>query len=356
MPHRQVGSADARGALLAGLAVFAAVHAARACQTPDSSRSSTRWVYDGLMVLAVRHRRIARVSRRPRACRLDRASPSRSAPGRSARSGIAVFEPETYPSMADVGLHRLLPAPVRRASCCCSARASASIAGTLWLDGLTAALAAAALGAAVLVEVVLDARRARPRPVVDEPRLPARRRPPALRGRSASSRSTRWRPGPPLAPPRARRARDGARGRDLPLPVADGTYVEGDVDRHPLAGRAAAHRVLRLDARPHERERLEVEGRPLLAVPAVCALVATGILVYDHFTGSTCSRSSSRRATLVLVVVRLARHVPREPPPLRADPPGGDDRRADRPRQPPQAPHRPRAPARRRDGRSRRSS
>ena len=31
-------------------------------------------------------------------------------------------------------------------------------------------------------------------------------------------------------------------------------------------------------------EGLEVEGRPLLAVPAVCALVATGILVYDHFT------------------------------------------------------------------------
>ena len=31
------------------------------------------------------------------------------------------------------------------------------------------------------------------------------------------------------------------------------------------------------------REGLEVEGRPLLAVPAVCALVATGILVYDHF-------------------------------------------------------------------------
>ena len=39
--------------------------------------------------------------------------------------------------------------------CCSSVAESRSVAGTLWLDGLTASVAAAALGAALLLEVVL---------------------------------------------------------------------------------------------------------------------------------------------------------------------------------------------------------
>ena len=53
-------------------------------------------------------------------------------------------------------------------------------------------------------------------------------------------------------------------------------------------------------------EGLEVEGRPLLAVPAVCALVSTGILVYDHFIRVNLLAIALSSAALMLIVVRLA--------------------------------------------------
>jgi diguanylate cyclase (GGDEF)-like protein len=51
---------------------------------------------------------------------------------------------------------------------------------------------------------------------------------------------------------------------------------------------------------------LTVEGRPLLAVPAVCAVIATGILVYDHFTRLNILAVVLATGTLALLVVRLA--------------------------------------------------
>ena len=64
---------------------------------------------------------------------------------------------------------------------------------------------------------------------------------------------------------------------------SNGTYVEGTwVDiLWPAAMLLIASSAWLPD---RTRAGLEVEGRPLLAVPAVCVLVATGILVYDHFT------------------------------------------------------------------------
>ena len=59
--------------------------------------------------------------------------------GRSARLWYAIFKPETYPSMADLGLHRASTCCCTSASSCCSARVRARSAGTLWLDGITAA-------------------------------------------------------------------------------------------------------------------------------------------------------------------------------------------------------------------------
>ena len=46
-------------------------------------------------------------------------------------------------------------------------------------------------------------------------------------------------------------------------------------------------------------------GAPLLAVPATCALVATGILVYDHFHRVNLLALVLATATLLLVIVRL---------------------------------------------------
>ena len=74
---------------------------------------------------------------------------------------------------------------------------------------------------------------------------------------------------------------------------ANGTYVEGTwVDiLWPTSLLLIAASAWMSD---RTREGLEVEGRPLLAVPAVCALVATGILVYDHFTRAQPARGRPR--------------------------------------------------------------
>jgi two-component system cell cycle response regulator len=85
---------------------------------------------------------------------------------------------------------------------------------------------------------------------------------------------------------------------------AEGTYVEGTwVDvMWPAAMLLIASSAWMPD---RTREGLDVEGRPLLAVPAVCALVATGILVYDHFVRVNLLAIALASATLVLVIVRL---------------------------------------------------
>ena len=85
---------------------------------------------------------------------------------------------------------------------------------------------------------------------------------------------------------------------------ANGTYVEGTwVDiLWPTALLLISASAWMPD---RTREGLEVEGRPLLAVPAVCALVATGILVYDHFTRLNLLAVVLASATLALVIVRL---------------------------------------------------
>jgi diguanylate cyclase (GGDEF)-like protein len=54
-----------------------------------------------------------------------------------------------------------------------------------------------------------------------------------------------------------------------------------------------------------DERRLTIEGRPLLAVPAVCALASIGILVYDHFEHVNLLAVVLATATLLLVVLRL---------------------------------------------------
>ena len=82
---------------------------------------------------------------------------------------------------------------------------------------------------------------------------------------------------------------------------AEGTYVEGTwIDiLWP-----AALLLIALSAWMPDRTRagLEVDGRPLLAVPAGCALVATGILVYDHFIQVNLLAIVLATTTLLLVV------------------------------------------------------
>ena len=215
----------------------------------------------------------------------------------------AVFVPESYPSMADagyigfylllyVGMVLLLRSRAR------------TIAGTLWIDGATAALAAGAVGAAVIFALVADVTAGSTSVVVTNLAYPLGDVL-LLSAVFGVFALTGWRPG----------LRWGLLGLGvLSTTLADsiylfqsaeGTYVEGTwIDiLWP-----AALLLIAASAWVNDRTRagLSVEGRPLLAVPAVCALAATAILVYDHFNRLNMLAIVLASATLGLVIVRLA--------------------------------------------------
>jgi diguanylate cyclase (GGDEF)-like protein len=212
----------------------------------------------------------------------------------------AVFATE-YPLVADagfIGFYVLLYAGI----VLLLRERARPIAGSLWLDGVTASLAAGAIGAAVLVERVLERTGGSTssvavglaRPLGDVLLLSAVFGVFSLTG---------WRPG--------RRWLLLGLGA-LATAVADsvylfqttaGTYVEGAwIDILWPAS------MLLIACAAWVRDRrgpLEVEGRPLLAVPTACALASTAILVYDHFRPVNLLAIVLSTAVLLLVSVRL---------------------------------------------------
>jgi two-component system cell cycle response regulator len=259
----------------------------------------TRWFYQGLIVLSVAIAGFRAVTvKRDRVAwgviTLSLASWS------FAEIYTIVVRPPNYPSLADFGWLAFYPL-VYVGIVLLMRRRARSIAGTLWIDGLTASAAAAALGAAVLVEVVLRTTEGSlsavatnlAYPLGDVLLLSAVFGVFSLSG---------WR-----LEPRWVVLGLGV----LATAIADAiylfqvdTYQEGtalDVlwpaSTLLIAGAAWA------DERG-ERS-LAIEGRPLLAVPAACALVSIGILVYDHFQHVNLLAVILATVTLLLVVVRL---------------------------------------------------
>jgi diguanylate cyclase (GGDEF)-like protein len=290
-----------RAASAAGLAVFAAY---TLFAPPDDVYFTifNTWVYDGLMVLAC-------VIAGSHAYLVERERAAWTLITLALLSWTfgeiywAIVNPETYPSPADWGY--ILFYPLLYAGMVLLLRSRArTIGGTLWLDGATAALAAAALGAAVIFEKVVGATEGSTSVVITNLSYPLGDVL-LLSAVFGVFSLTAWRP--------------GLRWLLLGLGVlstaladivylfqsAAGTYVEGTwIDiLWP-----AAMLLVASSAWVHDRTRegLAVEGRPLLAVPAACALVATGILVYDHFTRLSILAVVLSTATLGLVVVRLA--------------------------------------------------
>ena len=300
MPHRRWVQLT-RVAAAAGLAVFAAY----TLWAPADDRFFTlfnTWVYDGLMVLA---------------CVIAGSHAYLVAKDRAAWIVItaalgcwtlgeiwyAVFKPETYPSMADagyiafylllyVGIVLLLRSRAR------------SIGGTLWLDGATAALAAGALGAAVIFEIVVGATEGSTSVVVTNLAYPLGDVL-LLSAVFGVFSLTAWRPGLRWLLLGLGVLSTAAADIIYLFQSAEGTYAEGTwIDiLWPAAMLLVASSAWVGD---RTREGLAVAGRPLLAVPAVCALVATGILVYDHFARVNVLAIILATAALVLVVVRLA--------------------------------------------------
>ena len=214
----------------------------------------------------------------------------------------AVFRPDGYPSLADVGFIAFYPLMYVGMVLLLRSRAR-SIGGTLWLDGATAALAAGALGAAVIFELVVDTTHGSTSAVVTNLAYPLGDVL-LLSAVFGVFSLTGWKPGP-----RWLLLGLGVLATALAdfvylFQSAEGTYVEGtalDI-LWPASLLLIASSAWVPD---RTREGLAVEGRPLLAVPAVGALVATGILVYDHFARVSVLAIALASATLVLVIVRL---------------------------------------------------
>jgi hypothetical protein len=152
MPHTRWIHAT-RVASIAGLLAFAVVIVAAPTGGALESFFNV-WVYNALMVLACvvagSHAYLVPQERTPWAVvTLALASWT------FGELWYAIFQPESYPSMADAGYIGFYPLLYVGIVLLLRSR-TRSIAGTLWLDGLTAALAAAAIGAAVIVELVLE--------------------------------------------------------------------------------------------------------------------------------------------------------------------------------------------------------
>jgi diguanylate cyclase (GGDEF)-like protein len=259
----------------------------------------TDWLYQGLIAAAV-------VIAAARAVHVeqDRLAWSVIAAALASTSFAELYfiavAPEGYPSVADVFWIAFYPLVYIGMVLLLRRRAQA-IARPLWVDGLTASVAAAALGAAILLEVVLStAHGSRAElatnlayPLGDVLLLSAVFGVFSLAGWQIERRWLLLGLGL------------------LATAVADGVYLF-TVDTYregaaidvlwPLSSLLIATSAW---VRTHDERHLRTHGRPLLAVPAICAVAAIGILVYDHFARLNVLAVGLAAVTLLLVILRL---------------------------------------------------
>ena len=290
-----------RAASAAGLAVFAAYTLLAPTDDAYFTFFNT-WVYDGLMVLAcvIAGSHAYLVARERVAWTVITVAMAWWTFG---EIWYAVFQPETYPSVADLGFIAFYPLLYVGIVLLLRSRAR-TIGRALWLDGATAALAAGAFGAALIFEQVADVTAGSTSVVVTNLAYPLGDVL-LLSAVFGVFALTGWRPGMRWALLGLGVLSTALADSIYLFQSAEGTYVEGTwID----VLWPTALLLIAASAWVNDRTRagLTVEGRPLLAVPAICAVIATGILVYDHFTRLNILAIALATGTLALVVVRLA--------------------------------------------------
>ncbi len=206
-----------------------------------------------------------------------------------------------FPSLAD--LFYLGFAPACYIGLILLVRGHASrLNGSVWLDGVMAALAAAAVGAALLFEAVLETTDGSRAAIVTNLAYPlsdilllA-----LVMGVFALSG---WRPGRVWALIGGALATSAIADGIFLYQAASGSYVEGT----PLDALWPAAMLLLAAAawQPAQRAAsVELEGRPLIATPAGCGVLAIGVLLYDHYHPLHALAPMLAVATLAAVLVR----------------------------------------------------
>ncbi len=212
-----------------------------------------------------------------------------------------VVKPTGYPSVADLGWLAFYPL-LYVGIVLLFRRRARSVTAMLWVDGVTASLAAAAVGAAVLVEFVLETTSGSPAAVATNVAYPLGDVL-LLSAVFGVYSLSGW---------RVDRLWLALGLGMLATTIADaiylfqvnGSYRAGDpVDILWPASSLLIAAAAWLPER--STRRVELQGRPLLAVPAVAALVGIGILVYDHFNALNVLAIVLATATLLAVLVRL---------------------------------------------------
>jgi diguanylate cyclase (GGDEF)-like protein len=175
---------------------------------------------------------------------------------------------------------------------------------SIWMDGLIASAAAAAVGAAVLFEVVLDATGGTPAEVVTNLAYPlgdillfA-----LVVGAFAMAG---WRPSRDWALIGAGLIAMSIADGIYLFQVSAGSYVEGSI-LDSLWPASALLLALAAWQPPRPTRPVDLEGRSLLIVPVFLGAVGVGVLAYDHFVPLNDLAAGLAVATLLGVVARTA--------------------------------------------------
>jgi len=208
-----------------------------------------------------------------------------------------------YPSIADAFYLGFYPASYAGLILLFRSRARSLTPG-VWADGITAALAVAALGSAVVVETVLDTTEGSRSVVVTNLAYPLGDV--LLLSLVVGAFSlTRWQPGRAWLLLGASLAVSALADSVYLYATATGSYREGTLldAAWPAALLLIAFAAWQDTERP---KAVDMRGRALLAVPAACCVIAVGVLLVDHFQRVNLLAVALATLALVGVLARLA--------------------------------------------------